>query len=228
MMYFDPNYLIYVGPGIILSLLASWYVRSTFKKYSQVPTARGMTGAEVAAAILRAENIHDVQIEPAQGFLSDHYDPSAKRLRLSPDVYSGRSVSAAGVAAHEVGHAIQHARGYGLMSIRQTLVLPARIGSQLGLIVILAGLWLHMLGLAKLGIVLFSAIVLFELVTLPVEINASSRAKERLSAAGLADGSDLEGVGKVLNAAALTYLAALISSILTLLYYINAVRGRDR
>lgn len=226
-MFFDPAYFIWVGPGIVLSLIASFYVKSTFKKYAQVPTSRGMTGADVAAAILRTEDIRDVKIERAEGFLSDHYDPRDKTLRLSADVYDGRSVSAAGVAAHEVGHAIQHAEGYAPMKLRQTLVAPAQFGSTIAVWVIIGGIALNAMKLAWLGIIVFSAVVAFQIVTLPVELNASNRARKRLVAAGLADTADSEGVAKVLNAAALTYLAAAITSVLTLLYYISRVRDRD-
>jgi Zn-dependent membrane protease YugP len=228
MWFFDPRYLLFVGPGLLLSALAAWYVRSTFTTWSRVPLASGLSGAEAAAAVLRAAGVNDVRIEPVAGFLTDHYDPSAKVLRLSADVYHGRSVSAAGVAAHEAGHAIQHAVGYGLMTVRQALVLPARIGSQLSLIVIMAGLALHALGLAWIGVFLFSAIFLFELVTLPVEINASSRAKQRLAAAGLLTAADADGVERVLRAAALTYLAALVTTALQLLYFVSRIREQER
>lgn len=228
MWFFDPRYLLFVGPGLILAALASWYVRSTFRRFSQVPLARGLSGAEAAAAVLRSAGVTDVRIEPTQGFLSDHYDPSEKVLRLSPDVYSGRSVSAAGVAAHEAGHAIQHARRYGLMSVRQALVMPARIGSQLSYIAIIAGLILHVIGLAWLGVLLFSAIFLFELVTLPVELDASRRAKERLAATGLTTAADADGVARVLRAAAFTYVAALITTALQMLYFITRIRDEER
>jgi Zn-dependent membrane protease YugP len=228
MWFFDPRYLIFVGPGIVLSLLASWYVRSTFRRYAQVALSTGVSGAEAADAVLRAAGVNDVRIERSAGFLSDHYDPSEKVLRLSPDVFDGRSVSAAGVAAHEAGHAIQHASGYGLMSVRQALVWPARIGSQLSLIVIMAGLALHALGLAWIGVFLFSGIFLFELVTLPVEVNASTRARQRLAAAGLVSPRDADGVERVLRAAALTYLAALITTALQLLYFVSRIREEER
>jgi Zn-dependent membrane protease YugP len=228
MLFFDPRYLLFVGPGLILSALAAWYVRSTFRRFSEVPLSTGITGAEAAARVLAAAGVGDVRIEPTEGMLSDHYDPAAKVLRLSQDVFYGRSVSAAGVAAHEAGHAIQHAEGYALMKARQALVLPARIGSQLSIFVIIAGMALHMMGLAWAGVFLFSAIFLFELVTLPVEINASSRAKHRLAAAGLIGPGDAEGVSKVLNAAALTYVAALVTTALQLLYFVTRIRNQER
>ncbi len=169
-----------------------------------------------------------MRIEPAEGFLSDHYDPSAKVLRLSTDVYYGRSISAAGVAAHEAGHAIQHANHYGLMTGRQALGWPARVGSQLWLIVIIAGLALHALNLAWVGVFLFLGVLLFELVTLPVEIDASKRAKERLLATGVASTQDAPGVTRVLRAAALTYLAALITTALQLFYFVTRIRDQER
>jgi hypothetical protein len=228
MWFFDPQYLLFVGPGILLSLLASWYVKSTFARFAEVPLAAGLTGAEAAAIVLQRAGVHDVAIEPTEGYLSDHYDPSAKVLRLSPDVFYGRSISAAGVAAHEAGHAIQHAVGYALMGVRQALVLPARIGSQIGLFIVIAGLALHAFKLAWFGVILFSAIFLFELVTLPVEVNASTRAKERLVAAGVVNSVEADGVSSVLRAAALTYLASLISSGLQLLYFITRIRDEER
>jgi Zn-dependent membrane protease YugP len=228
MYFFDPQYFLFVGPGLLLSILASWYVRSTFRRYSEVGLSRGLTGAETAAAVLRAAGVHDVRIEAVQGFLSDHYDPSERVLRLSPDVFGGRSVSAAGVAAHEAGHAIQHAEGYALMRARQALVMPARIGSQLSYIVIMLGLFLHALNLAWFGVLLFSAIFLFELVTLPVEVNASARAKARLLSAGVVTADEADGVGRVLNAAALTYVAALVTTALQLLYFITRIRNQER
>jgi Zn-dependent membrane protease YugP len=228
MWFFDPQYLLFVAPGLLLSLFASWYVRSTFRKYSEVPLSRGVSGAEAAEAVLRSAGVGDVRIEPTQGFLTDHYDPSDKVLRLSPDVFYGRSVSAAGVAAHEAGHAIQHAAGYGLMSVRQALVMPARIGSQLSYIVIVLGLATHALGLAWFGVLLFGGIFLFELVTLPVEINASSRAQARLAAVGLVSEADREGVHRVLRAAALTYVAALVTTALQMLYFITRIREQER
>jgi len=228
MLFFDPRYLLFVGPGMLLSLLAAWYVRSSFRRFSQVALSSGLSGAQAADRVLRAAGVTQVRIEVTGGFLSDHYDPSARVLRLSPDVYHGRSLSAAGVAAHEAGHAIQHAQGYPLMSVRQALVWPARIGSQLSLIVIFAGMALHLLGLAWLGVFLFSAVFLFELVTLPVELDASRRARAQLAAAGLLSPSDAAGVTTVLRAAALTYVAALLTTALQLLYFVTRLRDSNR
>jgi Zn-dependent membrane protease YugP len=223
---FNFSYLLWVAPGMLLAALASFYVRSTFSKYSRVPTSGGRSGAEVAAELLQRAGVRNVRIERTGGFLGDHYDPTDQALRLSPDVYDGRSVSAAGVAAHEAGHAIQHAAGYPLIAVRQKLVGPARIGSQMSYFVIIAGILLHFAGLAWLGVILFGAVLLFEIVTVPVEIDASSRAKKRLVEAGLVTPSEASGVASVLNAAAFTYIAAVVTSLLTLLYFISQINRR--
>jgi Zn-dependent membrane protease YugP len=227
MMYFDPSYLLYMLPGLALSLFAQWYVSSTFRRFSTVPLSTGLSGAEVAAAVLQRSGVLDVAIEETQGFLSDHYDPSSKTLRLSPEVYRSRSVSAAGVAAHEAGHAIQHAFRWGLMPVRQALVLPARIGSQLSFLAIILGLTLHILGLAWLGVGLFTMLLLFEIVTLPIEINASTRARAQLVAGGLVGPEDLPGVTRVLKAAALTYVAAIVATALQLVYFVTRIRQSE-
>ena len=225
--YFDPTYLLFMLPGLVLSLVAQWYVSSTFRRFAEVPLSTGFAGAEVAAAVLRGAGIEDVAVQEVQGFLSDHYDPSTKVLRLSPDVYRGRSVSAAGVAGHEAGHAIQHAVRWGLMPVRQALVLPARIGSQLSFFAIVLGLALHLLGLAWLGVAMFALLLLFELVTLPIELDASARARARLVADGLAGPDDVEGVTRVLRAAAFTYVAALVATALQLLYFVTRIRRAE-
>lgn len=228
MPIFDPLYLALMVPGVLLSIAAQWFVSSTFRRFAAVPLSTGLAGRDVAAAVLRGAGIGDVAIEETSGFLGDHYDPSRKILRLSRDVYRGDSVASAGVAAHEAGHAVQHSQRYGLMPVRQALVLPARIGSQLAFGAFLLGLWFHILGLAWLGVALFSAIVLFELVTLPIELDASARARALLVANGLATPRDLDGVTRVLRAAAFTYLAALLASLLQLLYLVSTVRRERR
>lgn len=225
MWLFDPTYLLFVVPGLVLALAAQGYVSVTFRRFARVPLSTGLSGAEVAAALLRHAGVVGVAVEETGGFLSDHYDPAARVLRLSPAVYRGRSISAAGVAAHESGHAVQHARNYGLMPVRQALVRPARIGSQLGIWAIILGLALHLFGLAWIGVALFACILLFELVTLPIEVNASSRARALLLAGGLAGRGDEEGVRRVLRAAAFTYVAALVSAALQLLYFVTRVRS---
>lgn len=228
MLFFDPMYLLIVGPGMLLALLASAKVKSTFRKYAEVPISRGRTGADVARELLRRAGIYDVGVEPHQGRLSDHYHPGERVVRLSPDVYNGRSVASVGVAAHEVGHAIQHHQGYLLMSLRQSLVGPANMGSTFSYIAIIAGFLLQAANLIWVGILLFCGVVAFQLVTFPVEWNASSRAKKHLVEYGIVTAGESKGVHKVLNAAAMTYLAALITSILTLLYFVLRFTGVGR
>ncbi len=218
-MFFDPLYLAVMVIGGLLSMGASAWTRSSVGRWSEVPLKRGMTGAQVAAAILRAEGIQGVRIEPVGGFLSDHYDPRGKVLRLSPDIYGGRSVAAAGIAAHEVGHAIQHARGNTLMWVRQTLVPVANIGTNLGVWIMIGGLVIGATGLAQLGVLLFGGFVAFTVVTLPIELDASWKAGATLQRHGIVSEGELRGVRSVLTAAAATYLAAAVSAILQLLYW---------
>ena len=226
MIYFDPLYFIIVAPGLLLALWATFKVKSTFKKYSQVDISSRMSGGQVARELLKRSGITDVDVELHQGFLSDHYHPVKKVVRLSPDVYEGRSVSAVGVAAHEVGHAIQHARKYKPMAVRQGLVGPANIGSNMSYIVVILGFLAHSAGLIWVGIILFSAVVLFQIVTLPVEFNASKRARVQLVETGIVSVQEETHVAKVLNAAAMTYVAAVITSLLTLLYFVLRVTSR--
>lgn len=217
---FDPLYLALVAPAILLSLYASFKVKSTFAAYSRVRTRRGLTGAETAHAILLANGINEVKVEEVNGFLSDHYDPRHKVLRLSPDVYRGDSLSSVGVAAHEVGHALQHADGYAPLRLRSFMVPVASIGSNLAFPLILGGILLNALGLAYAGVALFGAIVLFQLVTLPVEFNASSRAIAQLGNIGVLSSPEEErGSRKVLSAAALTYVAAAVVALMNLVYW---------
>jgi len=218
-MMFDPLYMFVMFVGFALSGLASLWVKSTVSKYSQVPTREGMTGAQIAQAILDAEGIRDVRIERVGGFLSDHYDPSSRTLRLSPDIYGGRSVASAGIAAHEVGHALQHARGMVLMQVRQALVPVANIGTQLGIWITVAGIFMGITGLSAVGVALFGGFVAFTLVTLPIELDASWRAGRALDKHKLLTASELSGVRAVLTAAAATYLAATVTAILQLLYW---------
>ncbi len=219
-MIFDPLYFLFLGPALLLSLWASMKVKSNFKRYSRVATSRGITGAEAAAEILRREGINDVKIVSTSGMLSDHYNPVTKTLALSEEVYSSRSIAAVGVAAHEVGHAIQHARGYAPLWLRSILVPTAGIGSSVGYIMMFLGLIIASQGLVLLGAALFSMVFLFQVVTLPVEFNASSRAKAILVNQGIITQNEKTGVDKVLNAAALTYVAAAISTLMTLLYFL--------
>lgn len=222
MWFFDWNYILMVMlPGMLLSGLASMMVRSAFNKYSQVASTRGFTGAQAAQTLLDRAGIHDVRIIPTQGMLSDHYNPTNKTLALSPQVYQSTSVAALGVACHEAGHAIQHARGYFPLWLRSAIVPAAGIGSNIGYIVMLMGLFMGPSKiLVMIGAVLFSAVVLFQLVTLPVEFDATVRAKRLIVDAGIIYPEERRGVDRVLNAAALTYVAAAITSILTLLYFL--------
>lgn len=224
-MIFDPLYLILTLPALALSLWAQFRVKSTFSKYSKVGVRSGMTGAQAAAAVCRAAGVSDITIERHQGFLSDHYDPRAKALRLSPEVHDGKSVSSIAVAAHEAGHSIQDAQNYGLLNMRSQLVPLVQIGSQLWFLPFILGIFLKMSGLITIGIILFSAVVLFQLVTLPVEFDASRRAKAVLASSGIVTTQDeAQGVEKVLGAAAMTYVAALIASVMQLLYMLMRAR----
>jgi hypothetical protein len=219
-MIFDPMYFLFLAPGLALSLWASWRVKSAFKKYSQVRSARGLTGAEAAQEMLDRAGITGVKIVPTRGMLSDHYNPLNKTLALSEPVYASNSIAAIGVATHEAGHAIQHARNYAPLWIRSMLVPTASIGSGLGYFVMLFGLMFASTNMVLVGAVLFSAVLLFQIVTLPVEFDASSRAKVLVVEYGIISAQEREGVDRVLNAAAMTYVAAAISTLLTLLYFL--------
>ena len=229
-MFFDPLYLMIMAPVLVLSLGAQWMVKSRYRKYSEYALRSGYSGADIARQILRANGIGDVQVEETGGWLSDHYSPTEKVLRLSPDVYRGRSIAAAGIAAHESGHAIQHATGYVVMNAWQMLAKPAAFSSNLAFWIIMIGFFMQATGLIKLGILLFSLIVLFQIVTLPVEFNASSRAKQMLYEYNIIRGPEYNGVAAVLNSAAMTYVAAAASSVATLLYFLlrsGLLGGRD-
>jgi uncharacterized protein len=219
-MIFDPLYLLFIAPGLALSLWASLRVKSTFNKYSKVRSMRGLTGAQAAQELLRGAGITDVTIVRSQGMLSDHYNPVNKTLALSDPVYDSDSVAAIGVATHEAGHAIQHARHYAPLWLRSALVPTANIGSSIGYMVMLFGLFLASQNMVLIGAVLFSAVLLFQVVTLPVEFNASSRAKALVLEHGIVTMDERRGVDAVLNAAALTYVAAAVSTLMTLLYFL--------
>ncbi|MCI0452840.1 MAG: zinc metallopeptidase [Candidatus Latescibacteria bacterium] len=224
-MIFDPLYMLVIGIGMILSIWASLKTKGTFHKYSQYTTNARMTGADIAKAILRDANIHDVTVEPVRGTLTDHYDPRTKTLRLSEAVFASASMSAAGVAAHEVGHAIQHAQAYGPLKFRSAWVPVANLGGGISIFVLIAAALLggaatatgH--NLAILGVVLFACTTVFTMVTLPVEFDASKRALATLRRGGYLTPDELSGAKKVLDAAALTYVAAFVTSALTLLYW---------
>ena len=220
-MYFG-NYGLYLLisiPALLLGLYAQSKVRRAFNKYSQVRTNSGMTGAEVARRVLDANGLQNVQIESVRGSLSDHYDPRRRILRLSQSVYGVPSVAAAGVAAHEAGHAIQHKEKYGPLSLRSLMVPTVQLGSWLGPIVFMGGLLLASDNLAIIGLVLFAGTALFSLITIPVELDASKRAKRSLESSGVIYGNEIEAVDKVLDAAALTYVAGAVQALSTLLYY---------
>ncbi len=226
MFFFDPYFLLFAVPGMLLAAYAQYKVKSAFGKWSQVGTRRGLTGAATAQAILDTKGIRDVRIEQTQGFLSDHYDPTSKTLRLSPDVYGGRSVAAAGVAAHEVGHAIQHAEAYPWLGMRSRLVGPLQVTSKLAPVTIIGGFVLMMVSPALVqtvllvGVAFMAVLAAFQIVTLPVEFDASNRALEAIHSGNIVTSQEQQGAKEVLDAAALTYVAAAVSTILTMLYYL--------
>jgi Zn-dependent membrane protease YugP len=213
-------YFLFIVPGLALSIWASVRVKRAFNKYSKVRSARGLTGAEAAQVLLRGAGITDVRIVRAHGVLSDHYNPVTKTLALSDPVYGSDSIAAVGVATHEAGHAIQHAQHYAPLWVRSTLVPTANIGSSIGYFVMLIGLFMSSTNMVLVGAVLFSAVLLFQIVTLPVEFDASNRAKALVVEHGIVSMQERQGVDRVLNAAALTYVAAAVSTLLTLLYFL--------
>lgn len=220
MFFFDPYYMLFVLiPGMIISGGASLLVRAAFGRYSRVASRRGYTGAQAAQKLLDNAGIHDVQIVRSRGHLSDHYNPQSRQLALSEAVYSSSSLAAVGVACHEAGHAIQHARNYGPLGLRSALVPMAGLGSSLGYIVMALGLFIHPY-LVGVGVLIFSGVLLFQIVTLPVEFDATARAKRLVVEAGIVDSDERYGIDRVLNAAALTYVAAVITTLLTILYYL--------
>lgn len=226
--YYDPTYMLIIISALI-SLFAQFLINSRFSKYSRVRSRSGMTGAQAAERILQSQGIYDVAIQRVSGKLTDHYDPRNKTLNLSDAVYASTSVAAVGVAAHECGHAIQHARGYAPLSFRSALVPVANIGSQLSWLFIILGIFFggsHTL--IMIGILMFSAAVLFQLVTLPVEFNASGRALKLLSETGILQKDEVSDTRKVLSAAALTYVAAAATAVLQLLRLLRLFGGNDR
>jgi Zn-dependent membrane protease YugP len=227
-MFFDPLYLIFAIPPLLFGLWAQWRVQYTVSRYANVPVSNGLTGAQVARRLLDTEGLTQVAIEPVPGALTDHYDPGSKVLRLSESVYGVPSVAAAGIAAHETGHALQDAAHYAPLALRSMMVPTVQYGSWLGPILFIAGWWLHLLGLAWFGLILFAAVAVFALVTLPVEFDASNRAKALLASRGLLSQAELGGVNAVLNAAALTYVAAAAQAIGSVLYYLTLLTGGSR
>ncbi len=232
----NPGYMLFIGPGILLGLWASFKVKSTFAKYSQLGTQSGYTGADVARRILEDNNIHGVSVEPVAGSMTDHYDPRSKTLRLSDAVYGGSSMAALGVAAHEVGHALQHATSYAPLAFRSAWVPVASTGNGISIFVLIAALFMGGMAtafgsvVAILGLGLFATATVFTLITLPVEFDASKRALACLKSGGYVTAEELKGARKVLDAAAMTYVAAFVTSLLTLLYWAHALGlfGRRR
>jgi Zn-dependent membrane protease YugP len=229
--WFDPVYLLFLAPGMLLAIWAQWRVRSAYAEASRIAARSGYSGAEAAQTLLHAAGVDGVRIEPIYGFLSDHYVPGQHVLRLSPDVYGGRSLAALGIAAHESGHALQDASRYPLLTLRNGLVPLASVGGSIAWIILMVGFVLASMNLVLVGIAAFSLTVVFQLVNLPVEFDASRRARIALADAGLVTPEEDVYVKRVLSAAALTYVAATLSSILTLLYFLvrsGLLGGRRR
>lgn len=222
-MFFDPMYFVAIAPAVLLAMWAQWRVRASFAAASQEPAP--LTGAAAARHILDSAGATDVEIESVPGTLTDHYDPQKKVLRLSEDVFGQRSLAAVGIAAHEAGHALQDAQGYSLMAVRNAAVGVANVGSSIGLFVFIIGLAMALKPVAWLGLALFGAVVFFQLVNLPVEFDASNRAKAQLVSLGIVPAAEMPAVNGVLNAAAWTYVAATLESVLTLLYYASHLTG---
>jgi len=228
-MFYSPTYLLFMAPAFILMMLTSWYVKSAYNKWSKVPSNSRMTGAQAAQRLISTGGLYGVRIEGVSGNLSDHYDPRTKTLRLSQGVANSASVAAVAVAAHELGHAMQDAEDYLPLRFRAALVPAVNIGSWLGWILIMIGLFLQMFNLAWMGVLIFSGGAIFALATLPVELNASARAKKLLADTGIIQGEkERQGVNNVLNAAALTYVAALVTAVIQLLYFASLIGGRRR
>lgn len=229
MFYFDPMYLCFMLPALALMGFASWYVRHSYSKWSQVRATSGLTGHQAAQRLISTGNLYGVQVQGTAGQLTDHYDPRNKTLFLSQGVAHSPSVAAVAISAHELGHALQDAEDYFPMRVRSMLVPAVNIGSNLGWILIMIGLVLQQINIAWIGVAVFSAGALFALATLPVEFNASARAKELLYATGIIQSEEeRRGVNQVLNAAALTYVAGLITAVVQLLYYVFLVGGLGR
>jgi Zn-dependent membrane protease YugP len=227
-MFFNTGYLIYMIPAFILMAATSWYVKSAYSKWSQVRARSGMTGAMAAQRLIAASGLYGIQIQPIAGELTDNYDPRTKTLNLSQGVANSPSVAALAIAAHELGHAMQDAEDYFPLRLRAALVPAVNIGSNLGWVLIMVGLFIGITQLAWLGVIVFSAGTVFALATLPVEFDASARARRLLADSGLISGDEASGVSNVLNAAALTYVAALITSVMQLLYFVSLVGGGRR
>ena len=227
MPFWDPTFIVLI-PAVLLALYAQFRVKSAYAQYSQVAVSSGLTGAQAAEEILRRNGLSNVTVDRTEGVLSDHYDPRTRTLSLSGDVYSGASVAAVGVAAHETGHAIQHARGYAPLALRSAMVPTVQFGSWLAWPIFILGFLFHSGGMIQLGVLVFSAVVAFTVVTLPVEFNASARAMRALQEERLVTPDELRGVRSVLTAAALTYVAAAAMSVLQLLRMLMMANMRRR
>lgn len=221
-------YVILLIPVLLLSIWAQAQVSGSFRRYSRVTNRRHLTGAQAAEAVLRSHGIYDVPVRSCRGNLTDHYDPRDNTIYLSENVYAASTVAAVGVACHEAGHAVQYAVGYGPIKVRSAIIPITQFGSRFSFVLLLIGLLLYSQPLFLVGILLFSLTTVFQLVTLPVEFNASHRALETIEGQGLLDGEELDGAKKVLRAAAMTYVAALLMSALQLLRYVLIFLGRDR
>lgn len=222
------NYLLYLLVPMVLGLWAQWRVSAAFGKYSKIRAASNLTGAQVAREILNAAQIHDVEVVEINGMLGDHYDPTGKRLCLSSETYSQPSIAAVGVAAHETGHAIQHAKAYAPLKARMAIVPVTQIASGMLPFIMIGGFWFGMFGLLKLGVLVYLVLTVFQLITLPVEFDASRRAKIILQSMGIVQaGPEAAGVSKVLDAAALTYVAAFVAALGNLLYLLSITSRRD-
>lgn len=229
MFFFNPTYFIFMIPAFILMALTSWYVKSAYNKWSQVPTSSRLTGTQAAQRLISTGSMYGVQVQGVAGNLTDYYDPRNKTLFLSEGVANVASVASVAIAAHELGHAMQDAEEYFPLKFRAALVPMVNIGSNLGWILIMIGLFLNFTQLAWIGVIIFSGGAVFALATLPVELNASARAKELLWRTGIIQtDEERRGVNTVLNAAALTYVAGLVTAVLQLLYYVSLLTGRRR
>lgn len=229
MFFFNFDYMIFMIPAFLVMMGTQIYVNSTYRKWSKVGSLSRLSGAQAAQSLIRREGLYNVEVEAVRGNLTDHYDPRSKVLRLSEGVYSQASVASLAIAAHELGHALQDKQGYLPLRFRALLVPAVNIGSYMGWIFIFLGLLLNLTGLAWVGVAVFALGALFALATIPVEFNASSRAKQMLAESGIIMGEDEQrGVNAVLNAAALTYVAALFTAVMQLLYYISLISGRRR
>lgn len=226
--YFDPLYFAYLLPALALVVVAQVWVKSSFGRYAKVYNRRGLTGRDAARLVLDQAGLHHVQIEMVSGRLTDHYDPRAQVIRLSPDVYNQPSIAAVGVAAHEAGHAVQHATGYAGIKVRNAILPISSYGPSIGVLVLFLGAMLNFRSLIWIGLLLFSFAFLFQLVTLPVEFNASRRALAVIKESGMLTEEERAGARKVLTAAAMTYVAAMLQTLMTLLYYIARFAGGSR